>query len=92
MNFLRVFFPGGGGATFGANHHAKVLGSGNNREVGPLGGYFLNGSSDSFDSFGGWVDPERNERAFLDFEVKSRDVPKEVEAPLKGREVLKGLN
>ena len=85
-------FPRGGGASFGTNHHAKVLGRGNNREVGPFWSNFPNGSSDAFDSVGGWVDPERYERALLDFKVKAGDVLKEVEIPLKGREVLKGLH
>ena len=73
---LEGFFPGRGGASFGTNHHAKVLGRGNNREVGPFWSNFPNGSSDAFDSVGSWVDPERYERTLLDFEVKAGDVLK----------------
>ena len=65
---------------------------GTTEKLAHSGVIFLTALATRFIASGVWVDPERYERALLDFEVKAGDVLKEVEIPLKGREVLKGLH
>ena len=87
MNFLRGFSHEAAEPPLGPIITPRYSADGTTEKLA-----FSDGFGDPFDSVGGWVDPERYERALLDFEVKAGDVLEEVEVPLKGREVLKGLH
>ena len=91
MNLFRAFSQDAAEPPLGPIITPRYSAEGTTEKLAHSGTIFFDGFSDPFDSVGGWVDPERDERAFLDFEVKAGDVLEEVGVPLESGEVLKGL-